>query len=97
MPDIILKYNHFGPEYKPLNEHKHKLAPISTLIHVLEQLSPLSYRLDLLMGSRIPDVVSVIHLCKFKGATGDDIRPLPVMMDNVEEWKVEKIEGERLL
>src|SRR5437762_11952771 len=49
------------------------------------------------MGSRIPDVVSVIHLCKFKGATGDETRPLPVMMDNVEEWEVEKIEGERLL
>ena len=24
---VILKYNHFGPGYKPLNEYKHKLAP----------------------------------------------------------------------
>ena len=47
------------------------------------------------MGSRIHDVVSVVHLRKFKGA-GDDIRPLPAVVDNVEEWEVEKIEGERL-
>ena len=46
------------------------------------------------MGSRIHDVVSVVHLCKFKA--GDNIRPLPVVVDNVEEWEVEKIEGERL-
>ena len=47
------------------------------------------------MDSRIHDMVSVVHLCKFKGA-GDDIRPLPIKVDNVEEWEVEKIEGERL-
>jgi hypothetical protein len=54
---------------------------------MLERLSPVSYRLDLPEGSCIHDVVSILHLKEFKGS-GEDIRPLPVMVDGTEEWEV---------
>ena len=92
---VCLKYNRFGPSYKPPADHKHKLAPISTPVRILERLSPVSYRLDLPEGSRIHDVVSVLHLREFKGS-GEDIRPLPVIVDDTEEWEVESIGGERV-
>jgi hypothetical protein len=50
--------------------------------------------LDLSCGSRIHNVVSVVHLRKFNGS-GDDIRPLPITVDIAEEWEVDAIEGER--
>jgi hypothetical protein len=42
---VVLKFNWFGPGYKPQKPHDHKLAPIGTPLRVLEKLSPLSYRL----------------------------------------------------
>ena len=33
---VCLKYNHFGPGYKPPSNHNHKLAPISMSVHILE-------------------------------------------------------------
>ena len=92
---VCLKYNRFGPGYKPPSDHNHKLAPVSTPLRILERLSPVFYRLVLPEGSRIHDVVSILHLKEFKGS-GEDIRPLPVMVDGTEEWEVECIDGERV-
>ena len=92
---VCLKYNRFGPGYKPPPEHNHKFAPVSTPVRILERLSPVSYRLDLPKGSRIHDVVSIVHLRRFKGS-GEDIRPLPIIVDDKEEWEVECIDGERV-
>ena len=92
---VCLKYNRFSPGYRPPADHKHKLAPISTPVRILERLSPVSYHLDLPEGSHIHDVVSVLHLREFKGS-GEDIRPLPVIVDDTEEWEVESIDGERV-
>jgi hypothetical protein len=90
-----LKYNRFGPGYKPPPEHNPKFAPASTPVRILERLSPVSYRLDLPEGSRIHDVISILHLKEFKGSR-DHIRPLPVIVDDKEEWEVESIDGERI-
>jgi Chromo (CHRromatin Organisation MOdifier) domain len=92
---VLLKYTRFGPGYKPLQEHKHKLAPLATPIRIVERLSPVSYRLDLPPGSKIHDVVSVLHLRRYRG-DGLDIHPEPVVVDEEEEWEVERIEGERI-
>ena len=67
---------------------------MSTPIRILEKLSPLSYRIQLPVGSRIHDVVSVVHLQHYKGTDTDDIKPMPVQVDGVEEYEVERIEGE---
>ena len=91
----VLKYNRFGPGYKLLPEHKRKLAPVGNLVRILERLSPLSYRIDLPSGSRIHDVVSVVHLREFKGV-GNGIRPLSNIADEFEKWEAERIEGERV-
>jgi len=94
---VLLRYKRFGPGYKPLKVHRHKLGPLSTPLRVLERLSPNSYRLDLPEGSRIHDVVSVVHLRRFNGS-GEGIRPLPVIGEAGEdeaEWEVEKIIGAR--
>jgi len=92
---VLLKYNRFGPGYKPPKQHNHKLAPVATPLRVIERLSPVSYRLELPAGSRIHDVVSIHHLRRYRG-TGEDIRPLPIVVDDEEQWEVEKIEGERV-
>jgi hypothetical protein len=34
---VCLKYNLFGPGYKPPSGHNHKLAPVSTPLRILEQ------------------------------------------------------------
>jgi hypothetical protein len=81
---VCLKYNQFSPGYKSPSNHKHKLAPISIPVHILERLSPVSYRLDLPEGSCIHDIVSILHLREFKGS-GEDIRPLPIIVDDTEE------------
>ncbi len=90
---ICLKYNHFSPGYKPPSNHNHKLAPISTPVHILERLSPISYHLDLPEGSHVHDIISILHLKEFKGS-GEDIQPLPVIIDDIDEWEVECIDGE---
>jgi hypothetical protein len=87
---VLLKYNRFGPGYKAPSPHFQKLGPLSTPLHVLERLSPISYRLDLPPNSHI----HVIHLKEFKGE-GKDIRPLPVVLEDHEEWEVQSIDGER--
>ena len=95
---VLLKYKRFGPGYKAPTGHRHKLAPISTPLRITEKLSPLSYRLLLPAGSKMHDVVSIIHLRRYKG-NGDDIRPLAVIAgdenDTTAEWEVEEIQGER--
>jgi hypothetical protein len=82
--------------YKPPKEHGHKLGPLSTPVRITEKLSPLSYRVDLPTGSKIHDVLSIVHLQRFHGR-GEDIRPLPVLADDNghPEYEVERIDGER--
>jgi transposase InsO family protein len=92
---VVLKFTRFGPGYKPPTPHMHKLAPIGTPLRITEKLSPLSYRVALPTGSRIHDVISIIHLRSFKG-TAEDVRPLPIEIDGGEEYLVERIDGERL-
>ena len=91
----LLCFHRFGSGYKPPPQHRHKIAPVSTPVRILEKLSPLSYRIQLPAGSRIHDVVSVVHLQHYKGTDTDDIKPMPVQVDGVEEYEVERIEGER--
>ena len=62
---VVLKFNRFGPGYKPPKPHDHKLAPIGTPLHVVEKLSPVSYRLALPDNTKIHDVVSIIHLHRY--------------------------------
>jgi hypothetical protein len=92
---VVIKFNRFGPSYKPSKEHNHKLAPLGTPLRVIEKLSPLSYRLKLPIDLKIHDVVSIIHLRKFKG-TGEHVRPLPIRVDDTEEYEVERIDRERI-
>jgi hypothetical protein len=92
---VLLKYNRFGPGYKPPKRHNHKLAPIASPLRITERLSPISYRLQLPAGSRIHDVISIHHLRRYRGS-GEDIRPLPIIIDDEEHWKVDKVEGERI-
>src|SRR5208282_3470123 len=80
----------------PPPEHNHKFTPVSTSVHILERLSPVSHRLDLPKGSHIHDVVSILHLREFKGCD-EDIRPLSVIIDDKEECEVECIDGERVI
>jgi hypothetical protein len=71
------------------------LAPVATPVRVVERLSPVSYRLDLPFGSKIHDVVSVLHLRRYHGE-GLDVHPAPIVIDDEEEWEVERIDGERI-
>jgi hypothetical protein len=61
----------------------------------MERLSLVSYRVDLPAGSRIHNAISIHHLHRYRGS-GQDLRPLPIMVNEEEHWKVEKIEGERI-
>jgi len=90
----LLRFHKFGSRYKPPPQHRYKIAPVSTPVYILEKLSPLSYRIQLLAGSRIHDMVSVVHLQYYK-RTDTDIKLMPVQVDGVEEYEVERIEGER--
>ena len=74
----LLRFHRFGSGYKPPPQHRHKIAPISTPIRILEKLSPLSYRIQLPAGSRIHDVVSVVHLQHYKRSNMDDIKSMSV-------------------
>jgi hypothetical protein len=91
---VILKLNRFGPGYKPTKPHFHKLAPLGKPFRIIEKISPLSYRIDLPTGTRIHNVVSIIHLRKYHG-TNDNLRPLPIQIDEEDEYEVERIEGQR--
>jgi hypothetical protein len=45
---------------------------------------------------RIHDVISIVHLRRYRG-TGKDIRPLPVTVgESAEEYEVERIDSERI-
>ena len=90
---VLLKYNRFGPGYKPLQEHRHKLAPLATSLKIIKKLSPISYQLELPENSRIHDVVASIHLWPFHGSPNKE--PQPIVVDSVEEYEVDRIEGER--
>jgi hypothetical protein len=59
------------------------------------KVSPLSYCLALPEGTRIHNVVSIILLRPYKGS-GEGIRPLPVTVDDEDEFEVERIDGERI-
>jgi hypothetical protein len=92
---VVLKFNRFGPGYKAPKPHDHKLAPVGTPLRIVEKISPLSYRVALPSHSRIHDVISIVHLRKYRGS-GDHVRPLPVTVGNDEEYEVERIDGERI-
>ena len=81
---VILKYNRFGPGYKPLQDHKHKLALIDIPIRIVERFSLLSYRLNLSSDSRIHDMISIIYLRKFNDIS-DDINLFLIIMNNAEK------------
>lgn len=49
---VVLKFNRFGPGYKPPKPHDHKLAPIGTPLRIAIKVSPLSYCLALPEGTR---------------------------------------------
>jgi transposase InsO family protein len=93
---VVLKFARFGPGYKPPTTHTHKLAPIGTPLRIVKKLSPLSYRVSLPAGSRIHDVISIVHLRKFNGTS--DILPLPIEVEVTGENNhiVERIDGERI-
>lgn len=91
---VLLKFNRFGPGYKAPKPHNHKLAPIGTPLRILEKISPVAYRLALPTDSRIHDVVSIAHLKQYAGDS--PIRPLPIIVDDHEEFEVERIDGERI-
>jgi hypothetical protein len=91
---VVLKFHRFGPGYKPTKDHGHKLAPIGAPFRIVEKISPVAYRIDLPPSTRIHDVVSIIHLKRYRG-TGDSVRPIPVEVDGQEEFEVEQIEGQR--
>ena len=59
---VVLKFNQFGSGYKSANPHTHKFAPIDTPVRITEKLSPLSYRIEFSLGSKMHNVVSIIHL-----------------------------------
>jgi len=87
----LLRFHRFGSSYKPLLLHHHKIAPMSTPICILEKLFLLSYRIQLPAGSQIHDVLSVMYLQHYKGTDTDDIKSMPVQVDGVEEYEVERI------
>lgn len=94
---VLIKYSRLGPGYRPPRSHRHKIAPTSTPVRIIEKLSPLSYRVDLPAGSRIHDVLSIVHLRRFNGV-GEDIRPLPVLEEgsgDKDVFEVEEIQGEK--
>lgn len=92
---VVLKFNRFGLGYKPPKPHDHKLAPIGTPLRIVKKLSPLSYCLALPDDTRIHDVISIIHLRRYRGS-GEGIRPPLIAIDNEEEYEVEHIDGERI-
>jgi len=91
---VLLKFKRFGLGYKPPKAHGNKLGPTSTPVRIIRKISPLAYKVALPAGSKIHDVVSIIHLKKYGNDTGD-VRPLPIEQDGQPVWEVESIEGER--
>jgi hypothetical protein len=73
---VTIRYSRMGPGYRPPKGHQHKLGPLGTPVRIVAKLSPLSYRVALPKGSRIHDVISIIHLRKFRG-DASNIRPPP--------------------
>jgi len=92
---VLLKFQRFGLGYKPPKKHAHKFGPLATLVRIIKKISPLAYKVALPAGSRIHDVISILHLQKYGKDSG--IRPLPIVNNDggEEEWEVESIEGER--
>jgi hypothetical protein len=91
---VLLKFNRFGPGYKAPKPHNHKLAPLGTPLRIVAKISLVAYRLALPADSRIHDIVSIAHLKQY--ASNSPIRPLPVIVDDHEEFEVERIDGERI-
>lgn len=91
---VLLKFNKFGPGYKAPHPHQHKLAPLGTPLRIIEKVSPLAYRLKLPANSKIHDIVSIAHLKKYR--SDEQLRPLPIVVDEREEYEVERIDGERV-
>lgn len=92
---VVLKFSRFGAGYKPPKPYDHKLAPLGTPLRVLKKLSPLSYRLAIPNDSKIHNVVSIVHLRKYKGM-GENIKPLPIQIDDRDEYEIERIDGMRI-
>jgi len=57
---------------------------MGTPVRILEKLSPLSYRIELPPGSKMHDIVSIIHLRRYRGK-GHDVKPLPVEIEGTLE------------
>ena len=61
-----MKYNYFNSDYKSLIEYNYKLILILILIYIFKWLSLIFYHLYLSRNSRIHDIISILHLKKFK-------------------------------
>lgn len=83
-------------DYLPIVEHEYNSTVNDTTgpFRITEKLSPLSYRLQLPADARMHDVVSIVHLRRFHG-DNQELRPLPVLVDEQEEYEVERIDGQR--
>ena len=66
--------------------HSNKLGPTSTTVRIVRKISPLTYKVAFPAGSKIHDVVSIIHLKKYGSDTGD-VRPLPIEQEGQPEWE----------
>ena len=93
---VLLKFKRFSLGYKPPKAHSNKLGPTSTPVRIIRKISPLAYKVALPAGSKIHDVISIIHLKKYRNDTGD-VRPLPIEQEGTPEWEVEHIEDERVV
>ena len=93
---VLLKFKRFGLGYKSPKIHSNKLGPTCTPVRIVRKISSLTYKVTLSAGSKIHDVVSIIHLKKY-GNDSDDVRPLPIEQDGQSEWEVESIGGESIV
>ena len=81
---VLLKFQRFGLGYKPSKKHSHKFGPLSTPVRIIKKISRAAYKVTLPAGSRIHDVISILHLQKYGNDTGE-ICPLPITDDSGEE------------
>ena len=61
----------------------------------IEYLFSLSYQLNLSSDFHIHDMISIIHLRKFNDID-DDINLFLIIINDIEKWKIKKIEDERI-
>jgi len=63
-------------------------------MRIIEKLSPLSYRIELSLDSKIHDVISIIHLRHYH-EKNLDIRPLSIEIEKILKYEMENINEER--